>query len=204
MEVSIGNQLLIAVYSLLYGVVLGAVYDAFRIGRIFFGINYVNRFTGHIKCIKLPLISNPMLNDAIGKSQRYKNTVVFIGDVLYFVLITPPSTVFVYAFNNGNVRWYLFFGIVAGFATYYFTVGRLVISVSEYIVFSVKVLFSYVAYFTVRPIKKAANFLFSKIRKAACYIKSKMPKISIKIPKKEKRRTTLIRMGKIEQKSRLP
>lgn len=196
MEISIGSQLLIAVYSLLYGAVLGMVYDAFRIGRIFFGINYVNRFTGHIKGIKLPLIRNPMLNDATGKSQRYKNTVVFIGDILYFALITPPSMVFVYAFNNGNVRWYIFFGIIAGFAAYYFTVGKLVISVSEYIAFSVKVFFSYAAYFTVRPIKKAANFLFSKIRKAACYIKSKMPKISIKIPKKEKRRTTLIRVGK--------
>lgn len=201
MEVSLIQQLTVTLYSVLAGVVFGLLYDVLRISRIFLGINYVNKFTEKIKDIKLPLIDNPMRRTTKKREEKFKAVAVGIGDILYFLIITPIAVVFTYHVNNGSIRWYLVFGMAAGFALYYFTLGKIIISVSEYIVFFIKTVFSYLSYLILRPIKRGALFLFGKIKKLFVFIKSKIPKIQFKIKKraKEKKNTPkpLIYTGKI-------
>ena len=81
------------------------------------------------------------------RNEKFKSVAVGIGDILYFLVIIPASVIFVYHLNNGNVRWYIVAGMAIGFALCYFTVGKIIISVSEYIVFFIKVFLSYVSYF---------------------------------------------------------
>ncbi|MGM9646338.1 MAG: spore cortex biosynthesis protein YabQ [Eubacteriales bacterium] len=185
MEVSLIQQLTVTVYSVFAGAVFGLLYDVLRISRIFLGINYVNKFTEKIKDIKLPLIENPMRKSAKKRDDKFKAVAVGIGDILYFLLITPMAVVFTYQVNDGNIRWYLLFGMVAGFALYYFTVGKIIISVSEYIVFFIKTVFYYLSYFILRPIKKGALFLLCKIKKLFVIVKSKIPKIHFRVKKRE-------------------
>ena len=201
MEVSLIQQLTVTLYSVLAGVVFGLLYDVLRISRIFLGINYVNKFTEKIKDIKLPLIDNPMRRTTKKREEKFKAVAVGIGDILYFLIITPIAVVFTYHVNNGSIRWYLVFGMAAGFALYYFTLGKIIISVSEYIVFFIKTVFSYLSYLILRPIKRGALFLLGKIKKLFVFIKSKIPKIQFKIKKRAKENKNvqrpLIYTGKI-------
>lgn len=201
MEVSLIQQLTVSLYSVIMGAVFGLIYDIFRISRIFFGINYVNRFTEKIKNIKLPLIENPMIRESKIRNESFKSVVVGIGDILYFTVITPIAVIFVYHFNNGNVRWYIIAGIAIGFTVSYFTVGKIIISVSEYIVFFIKIFFSYVSYFILSPLKRAFLFLFGKTKKFLGFLKSKIPKVHSKNKKmatdKKKVKKPLIYIGKI-------
>ena len=201
MEVSLIQQLTVTLYSVLAGGVFGLLYDVLRISRIFLGINYVNKFTEKIKDIKLPLIENPMIRTTKKRKEKFKKIAVGIGDILYFLIITPIAVVFTYHVNNGSIRWYLVFGMAAGFALYYFTLGKIIISVSEYIVFFIKTVFSYLSYLILRPIKRGALFLLGKIKKLFVFIKSKIPKIQFKIKKRAKEKKNvqrpLIYTGKI-------
>lgn len=185
MEVSLTQQLAVTLYSVLAGAVFGLLYDVLRISRIFLGINYVNKFTEKIKDIKLPLIENPMMRTTKKRKEKFKKIAVGIGDILYFIIITPIAVVFTYHVNNGSIRWYLVFGMAAGFTLYYFTLGKIIISVSEYIVFFIKTVFSYLSYFILRPIKRGALFLLGKIKKLFVFIKSKIPKIHFRTKKRE-------------------
>ena len=201
MEVSLIQQLTVTLYSVLAGVIFGLLYDVLRISRIFLGINYVNKFTEKIKDIKLPLIENPMMRTTKNREEKFKKIAVGIGDILYFLIITPIAVVFTYHVNNGSIRWYLVFGMAAGFTLYYFTLGKIIISVSEYIVFFIKTVFSYLSYLIIRPIKRGALFLLGKIKKLFVFIKSKIPKIQFKIKKRAKEKKNvqrpLIYTGKI-------
>ena len=138
-----------------------------------------------VRDIKLPIIENPMTKGAKKRDDKFKAVAVGIGDILYFLLITPMAVVFTYQVNDGNIRWYLLFGMVVGFALYYFTICKIIISVSEYIVFFIKTVFSYLSYLILRPIKKGALFLLCKIKKLFVIVKSKIPKIHFRVKKRE-------------------
>ena len=56
-----------------------------------------------------------------------------------------------------------------GFAVYYFTAGRVVLTVAEFIIFLAVTTVKYVFYFTVRPIILA----FSKIKNTLTNLKDK-------------------------------
>lgn len=178
MEISIAYQLFVSGASALMGLFLGAIYDIVRISRAIFGIRYVNKFTYHLKEIKLPLIKNPLLIER-KRNKVLSNIFIFVTDIIYFLVITLIMMVFVYYINDGIVRWYIFAGAFLGMLLYYFTVGKLVISVSEYIVFFIKTTLSYLTWIFLWIISPALRFLkgiFSKIKQKLSTVKSKTNK----------------------------
>ena len=94
--------------------------------------------------------------------------------------------------NSGIPRWYIFVGAIAGAFLYYFTIGKLVISISEYIVFSLKLIFAYFTYFISRPFV----ILFLKIKPLFSKIKFKKKIKNKEKLNTEKARTELIKIGK--------
>lgn len=52
--------------------------------------------------------------------------VIFFQDLLYFTLSSVITFLFALAVTGGELRFYLFLGLVTGFMAYYFTVGRAV------------------------------------------------------------------------------
>lgn len=51
---------------------------------------------------------------------------VFVQDMVFFLTSAIATFLFALAVMDGELRFYLFIGLIAGFCAYYFTIGRLV------------------------------------------------------------------------------
>lgn len=183
MEISIVDQLIVSAMSLVLGIVFGAIYDIVRIWRTFLGIDYESKGVERLRRLKFPLIKNPLTKKE-KQGKLAQGIVLFITDIIYFLAITIIMIIFVYYVNSGVVRWYIFIGAMLGLLIYYFTVGKIVISVSEYIKFGIKVVMSYLVYFILRPFAPIVNFFKTKIikirEKISIRKETKKPKIELK------------------------
>ena len=116
MEIFIEKQLLGVVYSLILGLIFGAVYDIIRLIHI---VCKIASYSGGQKFSKkgvLPFFA------------------FFLFDFIYAVLVTLTFSVFVYWVNYGDFRWFYAAGAVLGFTVYYFTLGKAVMFFSERLV----------------------------------------------------------------------
>ena len=135
-------------YSVLLGFCFGILYDFFRMIRMVF-------------CL-------PGIIRAEERSQRPKNRltvniIVFICDILFFVISACITAVFVFHANNGNIRGIALFGSLAGFVIYYNTLGRLVTLISKTLI---RAVFYFFRFLSRRVVLPALRGLF----KALCYI----------------------------------
>ena len=86
-------------------------------------------------------------------------------DLLYFSVAAVMMSAFVYFINNGKVRWYIYLGSLGGFAAYYFTIGRVVISLSSIIAYGIRRALYVIAvclYEPFRPIVSYVRLIFNK------------------------------------------
>ena len=201
MEISIASQIVNLLMSLLVGVCLGGIYDLIRIWRSLLGIEYINKFTLRLKEINLPLIKNPLLKAKKG-NRIGENLILFLTDILYFLIVTFVLIIFIYYTNYGIVRWYILTGVIAGFFAYYFTLGKIIISFSEYVVFGIKVARSYTLFLVSRPFVPIIRKIRTKINdyKTKARIKSKNKKVEK--PANNKRKE-IFKVGKSENESNL-
>ena len=157
MEISQQALLLLHVYALLLGGILGLLYDGFRITRIFFGAHYSRDVAKRMQSIKLPLLK-------AGKSKkesRLIGLVVFFEDLL-FCLLSAVAVIFLfYELNNGKFRFVALCCIGAGFLLYRVTLGRLVMLCSEGVAFVLEVALRYLLLFFCFPFR----LLYGAIRK---------------------------------------
>ena len=163
MEVSMVRQALILLYSLIIGVVLGAVYDTIRIQRIMLGVRYGHKSVKMLRQVKLPLIGTgkKLPSRAVVKIKAVmrllRNIIISIQDILFFIFAGLVVTVFVYHANYGQIRWFALLGLALGFFVYYNTVGRVVMLCSEFIVFFIRAIMSYTWYLVYMPAKFVAS-----------------------------------------------
>lgn len=139
MEIFIEKQLLGVGYSLILGLIFGAVYDIIRLIHI---VCKIASYSGGQKFSRkgvLPFFA------------------FFLFDLIYVFVVGVSFSVFVYWANNGDFRWFLMAGAVLGFVLYYFSLGRVVMFFSERLVR----LLRRVAYYTVWvPIRFLLRFLW--------------------------------------------
>ena len=77
--------------------------------------------------------------------------VMFFEDILFFIIAGCVIALLLYYTNDGQFRGMAIFGVACGFVLYYFTVGRLVISVSRTLVFAIKTVLVYTILFVAFP-----------------------------------------------------
>lgn len=144
----------------LLGVVLGAVYDVFRIIRLSFSSKTPRgAFFERIKP-KKPLFCFPKRKKA-GKSG--KKAIVFIEDVLFFALCAVAEILFFIGLNSGEIRIYCLILSLAGFILYHLTLGKAVIYFSSTIIFFAKCLLYWIFYIIIIPVK----YFIGLLKKAA-------------------------------------
>ena len=67
-----------------------------------------------------------------------KTVAVFIEDILFSIIALVLTFIFVVAFNNGELRFFVLIGELIGFIAYYFTVGKLTILFSKTLISTLK------------------------------------------------------------------
>ena len=58
---------------------------------------------------------------------------VFTEDIIYFILISPITSIFLLATTNGELRFYIIIGIIFGFLSFKLTVSKFFVFILEYI-----------------------------------------------------------------------
>lgn len=191
MEISIIYQLLTLIYSVILGEFIGLIYDCFKIIRKFSLGDISLKLKNKINKIKFPLINIKFDSNKI----RIKHKITyFITDLLFFIFITPIMQIFIYAFSNGIVRWYIFLGVLIGFISYYFTLSKITIFIYEIFALMIKIFFLYLLLFIKFPVLKLKKML----KKIYMNIKSKF-KTKKEVKKfniKESKHNVLLQTGK--------
>ena len=67
-----------------------------------------------------------------------KKRSTFIFDIIYCLLATFLSFVFILTANRGAVRWYIIFGVAAGWIIYYFALGGIAVKFSRFVTACIK------------------------------------------------------------------
>ena len=136
--------------SLLAGVAMGVLYDVLRIGRVMLGMSrYTEAADAPLFC---PKFYKPRCKKSgKGVSHAFKNVLLILQDFFFCLTAGVVIALLLFSHNNGEFRGFVFLGLVVGFTVYYFTVGRLVIRASEYVVFALKTLFLYAVYYLTLP-----------------------------------------------------
>ena len=182
MEISMVSLLYSFLWSIALGAFLGTVYDTVRIGRIFLGVSYSRVARVQLSGIKLPLISGTKKEKkrkGRGIPSLALNILIFAGDLLFCVFAAIVLVIFIYHSNDGRARWMVFFGTAAGFAAYYFTLGRIVMFFSSYIVFVIRSVFSYACFIVWLPVKAIISLILRLSRQviARVYTKNEMKRM---------------------------
>lgn len=189
MEISIYNQLITVLFSIILGPFCGVLYDLIKIFRKVFVLEYSEKFIIKQSRKEYKGINNPILRK---KSRRYKIysyiTTMFF-DIFYFILLTPVFCVFTYIMNNGIIRWYIFVFSLVGFVLYKISIGRLFGSIIDYFSFYLRILILYLIKFIKIPLKKL------NLKQKISSIKEKVKRKDM-INSNESHREVLIQFGK--------
>ena len=97
------EQGIIVLYSLCIGIVTGLIYELFRFTSVFVLFISENR----------------------NKKSSFSFIFRFLLDILFSLIYTLITVIFIYGANNGTVRYYILFFTASGFLLYYFTLGKL-------------------------------------------------------------------------------
>ena len=139
-------------YSVGIGVLIGVVYDVFRIIRIAFTV---------------PGIVGDEYRGVEHRSRYTVDLIVFLCDILFFVIDAVISAIFIFYANNGRIRGIALFGSLVGFAAYYNTVGRLVTLISASLIRLICRIIHFVRVRVLLPalmaVIRGIGFLFSKV-----------------------------------------
>ena len=146
------NQLYIMICFVLTGIVIGILFDIFRIIR---------------------------------KSFKTSDIITYIHDFLFWILTGAILLFSIFTFNNGELRGYIFIGIILGIVLYILIFSKYFINFFVTIITFIKKIVSY-------PIKIIYKFVTKYIYSPLCNIfcrlkaKFKLPKINFKIKKIDK------------------
>jgi spore cortex biosynthesis protein YabQ len=100
--------------------------------------------------------------------------VIFIQDIIFWILCAVLSFLFMLYTNNGEIRFFYIFGECLGFCIYYFTIGILIFNSAKAITQFIKKLLMVFARFVLKPIWKLIVIIFSLIFKLLANIKNFM------------------------------
>lgn len=120
----------VLVYSVICGILIGLIYEVFRILR-------VTLFPSSAKIPKFEMKQLPGTSEEIavifrGETERkvsapYVFTV--ICDVLFGIIGGICAAVLIFHTNNGEVRWFALAGCVLGFTVYMLTFGKMILRI---------------------------------------------------------------------------
>ena len=159
--ISQSDQLLILAYSLVIGLIFGALYDIFRISRVLFFGNGIGKMSASDKRIEgmirriIPERSEHtaiLLSKLRHIKEKTVTVLIFFEDILFFIISSLFFTVFLFQVNFGQLRLYIYIGAAAGFTVYYFTVAKLSAAVSGLAVSIIRLALFFTFYKIAKPI----------------------------------------------------
>ncbi|MBQ2999928.1 MAG: hypothetical protein IJD64_05640 [Clostridia bacterium] len=152
MEISPIRLFFLLISSFFLGLGVGGLYDIHRIIRVLFGVQYTKNRPSKFLLKPLPIIKRPLSEIRCGKAKsKFLGILIFFQDIFLCCVSAMGVVILNYTLNDGRFRFYTVIALVLGCLLYYFTVGKLVIFLSEWIVFFIRAAFSIFFYLLSRP-----------------------------------------------------
>lgn len=165
MEISPLLLLWLLLASAAFGMAMGVVLDVHRLIRVCFGVRYSEKTFEKLYAKPLPIIRRPLRQPRQSRvGQAILPILTFAQDVAWFVIAAVGTVVLNYWLNQGRFRPYTVLAVAVGFVAYYFTVGKLVMLLSEGIIFLIRAIGTVFFVLISRPIGILVEF-FGKIAK---------------------------------------
>ena len=109
------------------------------------------------------------------KSFRTSNLVTYIEDILFWILTGILVLYSIFTFNNGEIRFFMFLGIIIGITMYMLLLSNYIVKINVYIIKVIKKIFSMIFSTILIPITaimkvfkkicfKPINFLFINVK----------------------------------------
>lgn len=137
----------------LLGVILGVVYDVFRILRIA-RVPYIMPKGKFYELIKIPERKNKKNKTKLKNIFEISDAAItFIEDVAFWLIAALGEILFIYHINGGAIRIYFIFLTFIGAAIYFFTVGKITAYFSVRIIFLIRCLLYWFFYIIIYPVK---------------------------------------------------
>ena len=120
------NQAYIFVMFVINGVLIGILFDVFRILR---------------------------------KSFKTTDIITYIEDITFWILAGIITLYFIFYYNNGEIRFYIFLGIILGIIIYILTISKYIIKLSVTIIKFIKDIINKIIQVIFYPLKFILNIL---------------------------------------------
>lgn len=153
MEISPRLLFFLFAYSFFFGILLGWIYDLFRVMRMLFGetFSFCKR-TPYLYQKSIPILNRPLKQSTFLDQRRWiRRGVLFLGDLAILLLAGIGLAVLCFHFNQGRFRFFTVPLLLLGFGLYRVTVCRIFLLFSEKILFLLRAIFSVVFYLVFRP-----------------------------------------------------
>lgn len=193
MEISPFLLTLLLSWSLAFGVLLGVVNDLNRIIRVFCGVKYSEKRFGRLYELVLPVVHRPLLRKENKFHQKALAVLIFFQDIIFFIVASIGIILLNYEFNEGRFRFFVVIAVSIGFLLYYFTLGKVVMTVSEGIVFLIKATFLVVFSIMFRPFVVLGTFLINNLKKITLFSNITIANIQKKLYNKYKKKDMIQR-----------
>lgn len=191
MEISPFLLTLLLSWSFAFGLILGIVNDVNRIIRVFCGVKYSEKRFGRLYELVLPVVHRPLSKNENKFHKKALAVLIFFQDIAFFIFAGIGIILLNYEFNEGRFRFFTVIAVILGFLLYYFTIGKIVMTVSEGIAFFVKATLLIVFCAILRPICFIGKFFAKKIKKITRFSNIAIAKFRKKLYNKYKKKDML-------------
>lgn len=120
------NQAYLFLMFVINGVLIGILFDTFRILR---------------------------------KSFKTSDLVTTVEDITFWILTGILTLYFIFYYNNGEIRFYIFFGIILGILIYILTISKYIIKFSVTVINFIKCIINKIIQVLFYPLKLILTFL---------------------------------------------
>lgn len=159
------DSYLLILKFLLPGIFLGGVYDIFRFCRIARN----DKTYDPIEALQKRFFSHSKIFKTKHKNRSYDTVLIFIEDILFFIIVAITEILTLYQMNNGEIRIYGLFFSAIGFYIYQKTIGNLLIYLSKRILYGVRRILYIMGCILLVP----AIFVFKIIKRIIAFFKRK-------------------------------
>ena len=96
---------------------------------------------------------------ALRKKFKTNNIIIYIEDILFFIIIGALFLKSVLIFSFGEIRFYIFIAIIFGIITYVLTIEKICMIIFETVLCSIKKIISFLITVLKIPIKFISNVM---------------------------------------------
>lgn len=152
MEVSQLDFVYLLIWSTFSGVLLGLLYDGIKMlhGAVFLTEGFLG---SKLSKIQLPIIKRTVATPESKINKAVSSVIFNLGDFIFMVAWGITIALIAYVYSSGKIRWYIPFGTILGFFAYRATLYKIVVKISNLVVFIIRGVAAYICFLAAFPIK---------------------------------------------------